>query len=61
MKGQQPKVAIYGAGQYALEAVRIMTRKGWQIVAAYNRAGEKVGRDLGELAGIASLISSGVR
>jgi len=52
---EQPRVAIYGAGQYALETVRIMTRKGWSIVAAYNRAGEKVGRDLGELAGIEPL------
>lgn len=45
-----PKIAIYGTGQYALEAVRIIAEKGWEIVAAYNRAGAKVGRDLGELA-----------
>lgn len=51
----KPQVAIYGAGQYALESVRIMHRKGWDIVAAYNRAGEKVGRDIGELAGIEPL------
>ena len=48
----RPRVAIYGAGQYGLEALRIMHGKGWEIVAAYNRAGPKVGRDLGELAGI---------
>jgi len=47
-----PKICIYGTGQYALEAVRIMHAKGWDIVAAYNRAGAKVGRDLGELANI---------
>ncbi|NDH39901.1 MAG: hypothetical protein EBY45_05680 [Gammaproteobacteria bacterium] len=51
----KPQVAIYGAGQYALESVRIMHRKGWDIVAAYNRAGEKIGRDIGELAGIEAL------
>ena len=51
----KPKVAIYGAGQYGLEAMRIMHQKGWEIVAAYNRAGEKVGRDAGELAGIEPL------
>ena len=51
----KPKVAIYGAGQYGLEAMRIMHQKGWEIVAAYNRAGEKVGRDAGELAGIERL------
>ncbi len=51
----KPQVAIYGAGQYALESVRIMHRKGWDIVAAYNRAGGKIGRDIGELAGIEPL------
>ena len=51
----KPQVAIYGAGQYALESVRLMHRKGWDIVAAYNRAGEKIGRDIGELAGIEPL------
>ena len=51
----QPRVAIYGTGQYALEAVRIMHDKGWPIVAAYNRAGGKVGQDLGTLAGIGPL------
>lgn len=49
-----PNVAIYGAGQYALEATRIMHRKGWNIVAAYNRQGPKVGQDLGLLAGLES-------
>lgn len=50
-----PKIAIYGAGQYALEAVRIIVDKGWPIVAAYNRAGPKVGQDLGVLAGLAPM------
>lgn len=47
-----PRIAIYGTGQYGLEAVRIATGYGWPIVAAYNRAGEKVGQDLGRLAGL---------
>jgi len=49
-----PKIAVYGTGQYALEAVRIIHQKGWQLVAAYNRAGTKVGQDLGTLAGLDS-------
>lgn len=52
---EEPRVAIYGTGQYALETVRIMRDKGWNIVSAYNRAGAKVGQDLGTLAGIAPL------
>jgi 4-hydroxy-tetrahydrodipicolinate reductase len=47
-----PRIALYGTGQYGLEAVRIAIRKGWPIVAAFNRKGDKVGRDLGELAGL---------
>ena len=50
-----PRIAIYGTGQYALESVRIMRAKGWEIVAAFNRAGPKVGQDLGELAGLEAL------
>ena len=47
-----PKVAIYGIGFVGRRAVKLMHDKGWQIVAAYNRAGEKVGQDLGRLAGL---------
>lgn len=47
-----PRLAFYGLGQYGLEAVRIAAERGWPIVAAYNRAGAKVGRDIGELAGL---------
>ena len=31
---------------------RLAARKGWPIVAAYNRAGPKVGQDLGRVAGL---------
>jgi 2,4-diaminopentanoate dehydrogenase len=48
----KPRIAIYGTGQYGLEAARIALKKGWPIVAAFNRAGPKVGQDLGRLAGL---------
>jgi 2,4-diaminopentanoate dehydrogenase len=48
----KPRVVIYGTGQYGLEAARIVLKKGWTIVAALNRAGAKVGQDLGRLAGL---------
>ena len=43
---------IYGVGFYGMEAVRILVRKGWPIVAAVNRAGPKIGKDLGQLVGL---------
>ena len=48
----KPRVMIYGVGYYAAEAVRILLKKGWPIVAAVNRAGPKIGKDLGQLAGL---------
>jgi len=48
----KPRVMIYGVGFYGLEAVRILVKKGWPIVAAVNRAGPKIGEDLGRLAGL---------
>ncbi len=47
-----PRILIYGTGQYGLEATRIALARGWPIIAAVNRAGAKVGRDLGRLAGL---------
>lgn len=46
---------IYGVGFYGVETVRILVKKGWPIVAAVNRAGPKIGQDLGHLAGLADL------
>jgi hypothetical protein len=43
---------IYGVGYYGMEAVRILVKNGWPIVAAVNRAGPKIGEDLGRLAGL---------
>lgn len=52
MLGEAPRIVIYGAGQFGQYIVRIATIKGWPIVAAFNRAGDKIGKDIGELAGI---------
>ncbi len=48
---RKPSVVIYGVGFYGLEAVRILVKKNWPIVGAVNRAGPKIGQDLGRLAG----------
>lgn len=47
-----PRLVIYGTGQYGCAITRLAVAKGWTIVAAYNRAGTKVGQDLGRLAGL---------
>ena len=49
---QTPRIVIYGTGQYGLFITRFAVQKGWPIVAAYNRAGSKVGQDIGRLAGL---------
>ena len=46
-----PRIAIYGTGRYGIGVIKMATARGWPIVAAYNRAGTKVGKDLAELAG----------
>ena len=48
----KPRIVIYGTGQYGQHVARFAVQKGWTIVAAYNRAGDKVGQDLGRLAGL---------
>ena len=50
--GRAPRIAIYGTGQYGQYIVRLADEKGWDVVAAYNRAGDKVGQDVGRLAGL---------
>lgn len=47
-----PKLIICGAGFVGQELTRLAIAKGWEIVAAFNRAGDKVGQDLGRLAGL---------
>jgi 4-hydroxy-tetrahydrodipicolinate reductase len=41
----KPRIAIYGVGQYGQYVTRFAAQKGWPVVAAYNRAGAKVGQD----------------
>lgn len=47
-----PRLVIYGTGQYGGYVTRFAVQKGWPVVAAFNRAGPKVGQDLGRLAGL---------
>ena len=49
---QKPRLVLYGIGQYGQMMVRLAAKKGWPIVAAFNRAGAKVGQDIGRLAGL---------
>src|SRR5690606_20453263 len=46
------RIAIYGVGQYGTMIARLAVEKGWPVVAAFNRSGPKVGRDLGRVAGL---------
>jgi hypothetical protein len=47
-----PRIVVYGVGKYGQYIVRFAVQKGWKIVAAFNRAGAKVGKDVGRLAGL---------
>lgn len=48
----KPRIVIYGMGQFGQMICRFADEKGWPIVAAFNRAGPKVGQDVGRLAGL---------
>lgn len=48
----KPRIVLYGIGNYGQMMVRFAAKKGWPIVAAFNRAGAKVGQDIGRLAGL---------
>jgi 4-hydroxy-tetrahydrodipicolinate reductase len=48
----KPRLVIYGVGQYGALITRLAVEKGWPVVAAFNRAGPKVGQDLGRVAGL---------
>jgi 4-hydroxy-tetrahydrodipicolinate reductase len=50
---KKPRLVIYGTGTYNSRVVQIADQKGWPIVAAFNRAGAKVGQDLGQVCGLA--------
>lgn len=51
-KSFSPRIVLYGIGLVGQVLARLAVDKGWTIVAAYNRAGDKVGQDLGQLAGL---------
>jgi 4-hydroxy-tetrahydrodipicolinate reductase len=46
------KAVVYGVGSMGSVAARMMLEKGVDIVGALARSPEKVGRDLGEVAGL---------
>ncbi|RZI61390.1 MAG: hypothetical protein EOP94_00610 [Zymomonas sp.] len=47
-----PRIAIYGMGQFGQMIARLADEKGWPVVAAFNRAGPKIGQDVGQLIGL---------
>tara|TARA_B110000503_G_C7142848_1_gene411666 strand:+ start:825 stop:1883 length:1059 start_codon:yes stop_codon:yes gene_type:complete len=47
-----PRVVLCGIGQYGGIVAKILLDIGYQIVGAYNRAGPKIGKDLGEVIGL---------
>lgn len=47
-----PKCVIYGTGFVGQELARLITERGWTITAAFNRAGDKIGKELGQIAGL---------
>ena len=48
----RPRIIIHGCGNVGLRVARYCDRKGWNVVAAFNRSGPKVGQDIGQLAGL---------
>ena len=52
MSSAKPRLVIYGVGQYGSLVTKFADAKGWPIVAAYNRVGDKIGEDLGQVAGL---------
>ena len=43
---QKPRIVLYGAGNFGQRVTRFAVENDWSIVAAFNRAGDKVGQDL---------------
>jgi secondary-alkyl amine dehydrogenase [NAD(P)+] len=52
MNTTPPRIIIYGAGQFGQLVTQMAVDKGWVITAALNRAGDKIGQDIGRLAGL---------
>ena len=51
---RKPRLVLYGTGQFGGYITRFAVDKGWPILAAYNRAGPKIGQDLGRLYNLGS-------
>ncbi|MEM9879065.1 MAG: hypothetical protein AAF862_07285 [Pseudomonadota bacterium] len=51
MRAEKPRLLIYGTGRHGQETALLAAELGWRIAAACNRAGPKIGQDLGLLAG----------
>jgi secondary-alkyl amine dehydrogenase [NAD(P)+] len=56
-----PRIVIHGAGNVGRRLIRFCQLKGWDIVAVLNRAGDKVGMDIGELAELGTDIGVSVQ
>ena len=48
-------IVLFGMGTVGQAIARLLAERQWRVVAAVNRQGQKVGRDLGELAGAPAL------
>ena len=48
----KPRIALCGLGYVGSNLAKIAMTKSWDIVAAYNRAGDKIGKDVGEVCGL---------
>ena len=48
----KPRIVVYGVGQFGSLTAKLAIRKGFPIVGAVNRSGEKVGKDLGQVIGL---------
>ena len=48
-------VVLFGVGGVGQAIARLLAARRWPVVAAVNRAGPKVGQDLGSLAGAPAL------
>lgn len=48
----RPRIVICGTGQYGGLVAEIALDVGYEIVGAYNRAGAKIGKDLGQVVGL---------
>lgn len=56
-----PRIIINGVGNVGRRLIRFCVAKRWPIVAAYNRAGPKLGQDIGLLAGLDQALGVPVR